>query len=62
MSFHRNDLAIIKKKKKKFPKALVLKDHESSLLMTAGHFQLEKDLKRLRWADLVMKDVFLLSF
>lgn len=57
VSFHRNDFAMLKKKKK-MPKALILKDHQSSFLMTAGHSQLEKDLKRLRMADLVIWRIF----
>lgn len=41
VSFHRNNFAIKKKKKEKY-RALKLKDHQHSVLMTAGHSELGK--------------------
>lgn len=51
------------KKKKKMPKALKLKDHQSSFLMTAGHSQLEKRSWKVEigWPS-HLKDIFLLLF
>lgn len=53
--FYRNDLAFLK-----FLKALKLKDHQSSFLMTDGHSQKKRILKD--WLTLLSEGYFLLLF